>query len=110
MVDKIILPDQNTLPKDNRGDWVCYYKQGASHAADFHKLLKDSGIVSLGASNYKDNKKVYYVTKFGGVFSIDKKEFNAVKARVLTFSRFIADAITGRPLEDNINNSYEIKF
>lgn len=66
MVDKIILPDQNTLPRDKRGDWVCYYKQEASHAADFHKLLKDSGIVSLGASNYKDNKKVYYVTKFGG--------------------------------------------
>lgn len=109
-VDIITLPDQSTLPRNNRGDWVCYYKQGASHAADFHKLLKDSGIVTLGASNYKNNKKVYYVTKFGGVFSIDKKEFNAVKARVLTCSRFIAEAITGRSLEDDINNSYEIKF
>lgn len=109
-MDKIELPDQKTLPKEDRGDWVCYYKQGASHAMDFHKLLKDSGIVSLGASNYTNNRKVYYVTKFGGVFSIDKKEFNAVKGKHLSLARFIADTLTKKPLEDNINNSYEIKF
>ena len=110
MVEKIILPDANTLSKNERGDWVCYYKQGSSHAADFHKLLEDSGIVSFGASNYKNNRKVYYVTKAGGVFSIDKKDFTDAKSKILNYARFISDTLIGKSLEDEIKNAYEIKF
>lgn len=110
-MNKIELPNQNTLAKEDRGDWVCYYKQGARHAKEFHDLLKTSGIISFGPNNYKDSKKVYYVTKFGGVFSISKKEFNDTKAGILTLSRYIAnELISGKTLEDNIKDSYEIKF
>lgn len=110
-MDRIELPDSASISKTERGDWVCYYKQGASHAKDFHELLKRSGIISLGPNNYKDPKKVYYVTKFGGVFSVSKKDFNDVKAGILTLSRYITNhLISGKTLEDNIKDSYEVKF
>jgi len=106
----IKLPDPNTLPKNERGDWVCYFKGNKNTAKQFHELLKQSGIVSFGPNNYTNTRKVYYVTKFGGVFSIDRSEFNNAKNKILTYSRFIADTLTGKSLEDDINNSYEIKF
>ena len=109
-MDLIKLPDPQTLPKNERGDWVCYFKGNKNTAKQFHNLLKESGIISFGASNYTNNRKVYYVTKFGGVFSIDKTEFNNVKNKILTYSRFITDTIIGKSLEEQINNSYEIKF
>ena len=109
-MNTITLPDPETLPKNERGDWVCYYKGGSKHAKDFHDLLKKSGIVSFGASNYTNPKKVYYVTKFGGVFSMDKKEFDDIKSGRISLSRFLADNIVGKSLSDNIDNSYELKF
>lgn len=109
-MDIITLPNPDTLPKDERGDWVCYYKGGSKHAKDFHELLKKSGIISFGASNYTNPRKVYYVTKFGGVFSMDKKEFNDIKGGHLSLSRFISDNIIGKSMEDVIGNSYELKF
>lgn len=109
-VEKIILPNQDTLPKNERGYWVCYYTCGAKHAKEFHDLLKKSGIISLGWINYKDNRKVYYVTRFGGVFSIDKKKFNDAKHRVLNLAQYLSDKLIGRSLEDDINESYEVTF
>ena len=114
IVDKIDLPDPTSLEKEERGHWVCYFKGGKKHSEDFHRLLKKSGIISFGASNYKDTKKVYYVTKYGGVFSIPKKDFNDVLLKKLSLARFISDGIIsrngGRTLEENITMSYEVTF
>jgi len=112
--ETIILPDKNSLPKEDRGDWVCWYDQGKTHAKEFHNLLKKSGIISFGANNYTNIRKIYYVTKYGGVFSMDKKEFNKIRGGSIGLGMFLADTIIqgcgGKSFEEHIKNAYELKF
>lgn len=107
-MEVIQIPDYNTLDKQERGDWVCYFRGSRKYVNNYKEFLKKNNIM-IWDYNFNNPNKLYYITKSGNLEEMNYKDFFD-RINDNSLSNNISEALIGKTFKEKIKNSYEIIF